>query len=82
MLDDGKLCLDVEGGWRNIGHEQPYGVWAPGRWAVELDDAVRLRENYCPRFVYASSIAVFGAPFPPASRGRYGRAPALPRTMA
>jgi len=44
VLDDGKLCLDVEGGWRNIGHEQPYGVWAPGRWAVELDDAVRLRE--------------------------------------
>lgn len=31
-----------------------------------LFDAIRLRENYCPRIVYASSIAVFGAPFPDA----------------
>jgi hypothetical protein len=23
--------------------QEPYGVWAPGRWAVELDDPVRLR---------------------------------------
>ena len=31
-----------------------------------LFDAIRLRENYVPRVVYSSSIAVFGAPFPPA----------------
>ena len=31
-----------------------------------LFDAIRLREGYCPRVVYSSSIAVFGAPFPPA----------------
>ncbi len=29
-----------------------------------LFDAIRLREGYVPRIVYASSIAVFGAPFP------------------
>lgn len=29
-----------------------------------LFDAIRLRENYRPRVVYSSSIAVFGAPFP------------------
>lgn len=31
-----------------------------------LFDAIRLRPGYAPRAVYASSIAVFGAPFPPA----------------
>ncbi|WP_370318627.1 D-erythronate dehydrogenase [Oricola sp.] len=31
-----------------------------------LFDAIRLREGYAPRVVYSSSIAVFGAPFPPA----------------
>ena len=32
-----------------------------------LFDAIRLRERTaCPRVVYSSSIAVFGAPFPPA----------------
>ncbi|MAS07991.1 MAG: NAD-dependent epimerase [Ahrensia sp.] len=31
-----------------------------------LFDAIRLREGYVPRVVYSSSIAVFGAPFPPA----------------
>lgn len=31
-----------------------------------LFDAIRLREGYIPRVVYSSSIAVFGAPFPPA----------------
>ena len=31
-----------------------------------LLDAIRLREGYAPRVVYSSSIAVFGAPFPPA----------------
>lgn len=30
-----------------------------------LFDAVRLGEGWCPRIVYTSSIAVFGAPFPP-----------------
>jgi nucleoside-diphosphate-sugar epimerase len=30
-----------------------------------LFDAIRMRESYCPRIVYTSSIAVFGAPFPP-----------------
>lgn len=30
-----------------------------------LFDAIRLREAYMPRVVYSSSIAVFGAPFPP-----------------
>ena len=34
--------------------------------ARALFDAIRLREDYCPRVVYASSIAVFGAPFPDA----------------
>ncbi len=31
-----------------------------------LFDAIRLRPDYAPRVVYSSSIAVFGAPFPPA----------------
>jgi nucleoside-diphosphate-sugar epimerase len=30
-----------------------------------LFDAIRSRAGYCPRVVYTSSIAVFGAPFPP-----------------
>jgi len=30
-----------------------------------LFDAIRMREDHCPRVVYTSSIAVFGAPFPP-----------------
>ncbi len=30
----------------------------------DLLEAIRAQENYCPRFVFASSIAVFGAPFP------------------
>ncbi|MFN3937526.1 MAG: D-erythronate dehydrogenase [Gemmobacter sp.] len=29
-----------------------------------LLDAIRSQQGYCPRFVFASSIAVFGAPFP------------------
>lgn len=39
-------------------------------YAVNLDatrrllDAIRLTPGYCPRFVFASSIAVFGRPFP------------------
>ncbi|MFZ2103650.1 MAG: NAD-dependent epimerase/dehydratase family protein, partial [Oricola sp.] len=32
--------------------------------ARALFDAIRLRDGYVPRVVYASSIAVFGAPFP------------------
>lgn len=27
---------------RDRSDQEPYGVWAPGRWAVELDDPVRL----------------------------------------
>lgn len=39
-------------------------------YAVNFDgtrdmlEAIRAQDNYCPRFVFASSIAVFGAPFP------------------
>lgn len=39
-------------------------------YAVNLDatrvllEAIRREENYCPRLIFASSIAVFGAPFP------------------
>ncbi len=30
-----------------------------------LFEAIRMAENYAPRVIYASSLAVFGAPFPP-----------------
>ena len=40
-----------------------WDINAKGSWG--LFDAIRHRgENYCPRLVFTSSIAVFGAPFP------------------
>lgn len=40
-----------------------------------LFDAIRMRESYCPRIVYTSSIAVFGAPFPPVIDDDFQQAP-------
>lgn len=40
-----------------------------------LFDAVRLMENYTPRLVFTSSIAVFGAPFPEAIPDEYFHTP-------
>lgn len=63
----------------------------PRGYAVNLDatralfEAIRLTPGYCPRVVFASSIAVFGAPFPdripddfhPTPRTSYGTQKAM-----
>lgn len=36
-----------------------------------LFEAIRAQEDYCPRVVFTSSIAVFGAPFPPSIGDEY-----------
>jgi len=40
-----------------------------------LLDAIRVVDDYCPRVVFASSIAVFGAPFPDVIGDDYSTAP-------
>ncbi len=52
----------IVSGEAEVDLEKGYRVNLDGTRA--LLDAIRLADNYAPRFVYASSLAVFGAPFP------------------
>jgi len=52
----------IVSGEAEVDLEKGYRVNLDGTRA--LLDAIRLAHNYAPRFVYASSLAVFGAPFP------------------
>lgn len=54
-------------------HELGYDVNVGGTW--HLLEGARLNPDWCPRFVFASSIAVFGGPFPPAVHDDFRASP-------